>query len=121
MAKVLALQVQGFNMDVGLYPGCATPLHHACATPHHHACGLGKPLRTAPPKKALGPCTPMGDPEEAPDLWLQISSAPALVPTCGGNQQMKFFLSVSPFLCHYDFNEMKCIFKNKSINKYFRN
>ena len=51
------------------------------------ACGLessqGRP-------KALGPCTRMGDLEEAPGSWLQISSALAIVAIWGVNKRMEY-------------------------------
>ena len=36
--------------------------------------------------KALDPCTHVGDLEEAPSSWLQLSSAPAIAATGGVNQ-----------------------------------
>ena len=39
--------------------------------------------------KALGPCTRVGDPEEDPGPWLQLSSSPAIAATWGMNQQME--------------------------------
>ena len=37
--------------------------------------------------KALGPCTRVGDLEEAPGSWFQIGSALSVVAPCGVNQQ----------------------------------
>ena len=50
--------------------------------------------------KSLGPCTHVGDQEEAPGSWLQIGSAPAIAAVWGVNQQMED-LSVSTSLHLY--------------------
>ena len=44
--------------------------------------------------RALGPCTRMGYPEEAPGSWLQIGSALASAVISGVNQGEEIFLSL---------------------------
>ena len=68
--------------------------------------------------KCLGPCTHVGDLEEAPGSWLQIDLAPAVAAIWGVNQQMKdpppsLFLSAS--LCNFVFqlNKINLLKKEK--------
>nr|XP_051708725.1 cyclin-dependent kinase 14 isoform X2 [Oryctolagus cuniculus] len=66
--------------------------------------------------KCLGPCTRMGDPEEAPGSWLWISTAPAIAAIWGVIQRMEdlsLSLSLSLFLPIY--NSTSQI--NKSLKK----
>lgn len=68
--------------------------------------------------KSSGPCIYVGDPEEAPGPWLQISSPLAIAATGGMKQEMEDF-SISPSFCKSSFknknkNKNKNIFKNKS-------
>ena len=39
--------------------------------------------------KCLGPCTHVGELEEAPDSWLRIGAAPAIVANWGVNHYME--------------------------------
>ena len=50
----------------------------------------------------LGPCTHIGDWEEAPGYWLQIGAVPAIVANWGVNHWMED-LSLSLSLCNSDF------------------
>ena len=51
--------------------------------------------------KALGPCTCVGDPEEAPVSWLRIGSAPAVAVTWGVNrwtEDLPLYISSSLYI-----------------------
>ena len=74
VAKVLTLYALGSYVGAGLYPDCSTSLPAPCFW-------LGKSNQGWP--KALGPCSHMGDMEEAPGSCLQISLPPAREPMDG--------------------------------------
>ena len=52
--------------------------------------------------KCLGPCTRMGDQEEAPGSWLWIGVSPAIAAILGVNrwrENLSLCLSLSHYLC----------------------